>query len=1364
MSLVNICAVIRMPHLSMACYRTFRNRRMYPLLNITTLLDGKIHQLHSQNNDIVNKVGKCATNSSQMQIGNQKIFEENAVEVKEDHNTNGKTSNQNMTKFEPSLNAQPKKLLTENNTNEDIPLFNSKNKLPNKQPTKTKNFRKVQGKTTKSPLLLKHDKTTEISKKKLKNQKKLKNSQTQKFQVSKKKSIDEKRVPLSQSQQQAKKSQLFSKKEKMESENLLLERTSNNYTAEHIENYNDASKNENLNASSKHFRSLKEVEHIGGQSMHLRKGKEPKTSLSSSALISHQREQKEFEETAVEVDVGEDNKSSHAFTKKMKHKVKATPNKKVPDSNQMPLHKTYFTHPHSYLLPYLEVCIFTGMLSRAELMFQKFKYSMPLDVEVFNVLLHGWAKEGDLNKIRKLFKEMGKLGVKADLQSYAAVLECIGRNNVISSNAALKCISEMKKNGLDVHNILSVRLTEDQRNCVVDALQKSCPSAIVQRDFKPHVCRNRLVEDYYCEHHNQVDIRDESEKVSKNINFKDMMKNIMEQVKIEECGHMKVKSVDIEDKVSPQIQLKRKHLKEHDQEWRSCLSRAFDEVKFGHNNKSLSGIANFYPFMCLFDTEEYVDIMLQTLHTLATSSEGNARVNLSVELGQRLFHKYVIMKKIKTGVSKKINQLYERFVPLCLNEEQLIKKPLRETWQEIEHQHPSGASLDTESNMWSRPVVLSIGSLLADMMLHEINIDSNLRSTSARQMIPALYHIFDYRSLKTVGFVKPHPKLVSLIQDACLPDVVFDSNHVPMLSPPLPWCSHKFGGYLFSSCSVMRTRDDSLQVELLKDKIQRGDLNPVLDSLNQLSNTPWIVNKPVLDIVLDIFRNGGDEKLNIPPPSSVCPEPPSYSKGMTSEAMIEIQKLRMSSRKKKSEMHSLRMNEVYKLSIANAFRNKIFWFPHNMDFRGRVYPYPPHFNHLGNDVTRSLLLFGHGKPLGEHGLKWIKIHLVNLTGLKKRASQNERLEYADSIMPLILDSANDPLKGQRWWQTVDNIWQTLAACKEINAAINSPDHTKYISHLPVHQDGSCNGLQHYAALGRDAIGAQQVNLYPMALPQDVYNGVAQMVEELRVEDAKDGHPIAILLKDQIHRKIVKQTVMTVVYGVTAYGGRLQILKQLREVKDLTFDQQWAASAYIVVKVFLSLRKMFTKTRQIQDWLTDSAWMISKAGELVQWETPLGLPVVQPYQKKISNRPNKSSKSMDPIFTRYKPDTMKQKNAFPPNFIHSLDSAHMMLTSLFCQRAGITFSSVHDCFWTHPSTVDIMNKVCRNQFVNLHSEPILDDLGQSLIRKFGNLQIPAGSRFHQDQPNATHLKHFIERIPSKGEFDLNHVNNSTYFFS
>lgn len=68
---------------------------------------------------------------------------------------------------------------------------------------------------------------------------------------------------------------------------------------------------------------------------------------------------------------------------------------------------------------------------------------------------------------------------------------------------------------------------------------------------------------------------------------------------------------------------------------------------------------------------------------------------------------------------------------------------------------------------------------------------------------------------------------------------------------------------------------------------------------------------------------------------------------------------------------------------------------------------------------------------------------------------------------------------------------TLASAIEIRNALSMSDPAEYISHLPVHQDGSCNGLQHYAALGRDFQGGQVVNLLPSEKPQDVYSAVAE---------------------------------------------------------------------------------------------------------------------------------------------------------------------------------------------------------------------------------------------------------------------------------
>ena len=57
-----------------------------------------------------------------------------------------------------------------------------------------------------------------------------------------------------------------------------------------------------------------------------------------------------------------------------------------------------------------------------------------------------------------------------------------------------------------------------------------------------------------------------------------------------------------------------------------------------------------------------------------------------------------------------------------------------------------------------------------------------------------------------------------------------------------------------------------------------------------------------------------------------------------------------------------------------------------------------------------------------------------------------------------------------------------AACVEIAKAVRTGDPASYTSSLPVHQDGSCNGLQHYAALGRDLPGGSKVNLVSRFAP------------------------------------------------------------------------------------------------------------------------------------------------------------------------------------------------------------------------------------------------------------------------------------------
>lgn len=116
-------------------------------------------------------------------------------------------------------------------------------------------------------------------------------------------------------------------------------------------------------------------------------------------------------------------------------------------------------------------------------------------------------------------------------------------------------------------------------------------------------------------------------------------------------------------------------------------------------------------------------------------------------------------------------------------------------------------------------------------------------------------------------------------------------------------------------------------------------------------------------------------------------------------------------------------------------------------------------------------------------------------------------------------------------------------------------------------DGSCNGLQHYAALGRDKVGGTAVNLCPCDKPQDVYSGVMNGVIKRVAEEAERSFSYTLeekqklskkqikALKDNsaaklvnglIDRGVVKRTVMTSVYGVTFIGAKKQIQEKIEE--------------------------------------------------------------------------------------------------------------------------------------------------------------------------------------------------------------------------
>nr|CRZ24741.1 BMA-RPOM-1 [Brugia malayi] len=744
----------------------------------------------------------------------------------------------------------------------------------------------------------------------------------------------------------------------------------------------------------------------------------------------------------------------------------------------------------------------------------------------------------------------------------------------------------------------------------------------------------------------------------------------------------------------------------------------------------------------------------------------------------------MFLQKVSKTITKMQDEIFSDYVKYFLDEEVSRQYTVREWWMQCASRMHISPQLKLPCADFGSGIREQLGSFLTSVVLEACQAHIKAGDLGKTISIPVFSYkdvvneesSFDGEVLCVTKMVKICNAMMEVVSKHQFEWMVFPTDLLPMEVPPRPWLDSGEGGpYYGSSFNVLRPHPDysmiNVNYEMKKRLKSRKQARPVFDALNDLGITPWKINEPVLDVALKVFEMAQTntdekflEKLSIPIHPSRVPIPDYVVKFGNMEVdelpindWREYSKAKYEAMKKRNELNSLWCWLLYRLTMANHFKGSVLFFPHSMDFRGRVYPITPYLNHMGDDLNRSLLVFAEGRPLGDDGLRWLKLHCINLTGILKKESNFSRVAYADEMLPKILESANEPLSGEMWWTKSEEPWQTLSACIEIRNALQTGNPTTFVSHLPVYQDGSCNGLQHYAALGRDQEGGKEVNLVPAEKPSDVYSSVAARVEQKRLEDEQspesEVHDLALSLRTvmpgPISRKVIKQTVMTTVYGVTMNGARRQIERQLKAM-EIDSNERMKYATYLADRTFRSLNDAFTSSMKMKDWFRDCAEAIVKLMHTVEWITPLGLPVYQPYLET----------KMEENKVYRLPKSIKQINAFPPNFVHSLDSTHMMLTALYCRRLGITFAAVHDCYWTHACEVDEMNKICREQFVHLHSEPLVKQCAEFFRQKY----LPNWLRTVMLTEEFQELRKIFTPKVRQGVLDLDAVRHSTYFFS
>lgn len=603
----------------------------------------------------------------------------------------------------------------------------------------------------------------------------------------------------------------------------------------------------------------------------------------------------------------------------------------------------------------------------------------------------------------------------------------------------------------------------------------------------------------------------------------------------------------------------------------------------------------------------------------------------------------------------------------------------------------------------------------------------------------------------------------------------------PMIMPPMPWNSNLIGGYygeLQYIHTFIRTerfhtqdRNNNFFFKQYKEQLKYADLSNVLNAVNTIQKTPWKINSNVLRVVEHLVEQGG----NI----AGLPQMEPFSKlptleNPTPEELKRHKKAAKLLYEKEASRRGKALRVHINLRTAQRFEqyDKIY-FPHNIDFRGRIYPIPS-FSPQGDELNKGLLLFAEPEPLeNDEDIQWFFIAGAEFAGIDK-VSFADCIAWVEDNKSNILDTAAQPLDMVDWWANLDAPFEFLAWCFEYQKLQKylkeHNGHAKgFITGIPIAFDGTCSGLQHFSAILRDPIGAKEVNLAPGDKPNDIYQTVADKVNCVLERDAKtgtgdttDGDKIKYGTKTLaqgwlsfgVNRKVTKRPVMTLAYGAKQFGFRDQILEDtiVSHIGEglFTSDNANQYAGYMAKLIWDAVQTTVIKAVQGMEWLQKVARAVTKNGEVIQWTTPMGFIVQQPYMvyqvKTFKMRFLHIIKRFYDAEMTGTVDRRKQSQAIAPNFIHSMDASHLQLTVNRAAEAKISnFAMIHDSYGTSLAKAGLLFRLIRECFIEMY-------LTHDVLTAFENDMVPFISS-----------KQHLPPQPTKGTFNINQIKESLYAF-
>ena len=520
----------------------------------------------------------------------------------------------------------------------------------------------------------------------------------------------------------------------------------------------------------------------------------------------------------------------------------------------------------------------------------------------------------------------------------------------------------------------------------------------------------------------------------------------------------------------------------------------------------------------------------------------------------------------------------------------------------------------------------------------------------------------------------------------------------------------------------------------------------VVDGLNLLMSTEWTINSRVLEVMETLFKS--NTRVANLPPSEIDSVLLQDRKDLdSSEELERIKKERFDLWSEWYQKENERIRMFLRLSIARNMQSYgFFYHVYTCDFRGRAYTITDLLSPQSGDQDRSLIMFANTMKQTSRGEFWLKVHVANLFDQDKESFEN-RIKWVDSNIEMLRSINNDPYETISLWaddkKKKNQSFQRLAAVFELFR-------TDGLTQLPIGMDGSCNGIQHWAAVAKDTVIGKMVNLEPSNKPNDAYGVVANAVTEYMLPLNNKDPWVTLFLDhwdDKISRSTVKRAVMTDPYGVTTRGITDGLLND-GHVDWLDKQLRIPAAKELTKYIQKAMNTLLTVPNKGKLWLKQVANIASKRNVHLEWTTPIGFKVRHQYYGQtnyvLDIRTLIYKKSVEfNEFIRDEVNGREATNGISPNWVHSLDASHMFSTILGLGNAGCeSYSFIHDSYGTHAPLIDTLRSITQEEFVKIHRVNQLSVLRDQL-KEYLNVDLP--------------------EVPSTGDLDINRVLESEYFF-